>query len=341
MQRDFFSYCKSLRLIELKAVGQLSEVRHFQEGERIYSSGDEGGELFIINRGAAEIILEKASSGAPAAVLSRGDLFGALGALLHVPRDHAVRACAALSVQCFHSKNFPELLRRVPSFFLFLTEKLASRLFQATELARSQHNAFELSGSLGNFDIVTVYQTIRQSQQTGLLMVTNESSGTNAEFYFDKGTPRWGRFDHLVGEEAFWQLFLHDEPTATFSFSKATDRSEPEAGTALDRPADEMLITAIHQRDQFDDVRRHFRDDSVTLLRKRINLTWDDPELEELRLVAETIWQNIYSRQLSLRAVYEAASFSELKIYRVVQEMVRGGLIGLGVAAPKGMLVAS
>nr|MBA3833965.1 hypothetical protein [Chthoniobacterales bacterium] len=54
-QRDFFAYCTSLRLIELKAVGALSQVRHFREGDRIYSAGDEGEELFIINRGVAEL----------------------------------------------------------------------------------------------------------------------------------------------------------------------------------------------------------------------------------------------------------------------------------------------
>jgi hypothetical protein len=50
-------------------------------------------------------------------------------------------------------------------------EKLANRLFQAWELSRSPNNSLELRGSLINFDIVTIYQTIIQSMQTGLLTI--------------------------------------------------------------------------------------------------------------------------------------------------------------------------
>src|SRR5204863_3089990 len=98
-------------------------------------------------------------------VLQRRDSFGETGALIDLPRDQTVRACAALSVQCFRRRDFAELLRQVPSFFLFLSEKLAGRLFQAKQLARSQNNSLELTGSLANFDIVTIYQTIIQSLQ--------------------------------------------------------------------------------------------------------------------------------------------------------------------------------
>ena len=120
-------------------------------------------------------------------VLSRGDIFGETGALMELPRDHSARACAALSVQCFRRGDFPELLQRVPSFFLFLSEKLANRLFQARELTQSPNNSLELTGSLANFDIVTIYQTIIQSRQTGLLTIADEEGETISTFYFEKG----------------------------------------------------------------------------------------------------------------------------------------------------------
>ena len=73
----------------------------------------------------------------------------------------------------FSRQDFP-IIQRVPSFFLFLSEKLANRLFQARELTSSPNNSLELTGSLINFDIVTIYQTIIQSMQTGLLTIANE-----------------------------------------------------------------------------------------------------------------------------------------------------------------------
>jgi CRP-like cAMP-binding protein len=329
-QRDFFAFCTSLRLVELKAIGALSQVKHFAEGELVYSAGDRGNELFIINRGGVERRSQSARPGAAATVLSRGDIFGETGALMDLPRDHTVRACATLSVQCFRRCDFPELLRRVPSFFLFLSEKLASRLFQAKELARSQNNSLELTGSLANFDIVTIYQTIIQSMKTGLLTIAGEKGETISTFYFEKGVPRWGRFAHLRGEEAFWQLFLHEHLAGTFSFSNdARARAEWGEESAMRRHPDEILINAIRMRDEFEDLRRRIPDRTATMKRQQLNLAWDNPELEDLRPVAEEIWQLVYSQPMSLADLLQRSAFCDLKVYQTADEMVRSGLFSI------------
>ena len=127
LQSDFFAYCTSLPVLELKAVGELSSVRHYGEGEVVYSAGEESKELFIINRGLVEITSEPALPG-DSIVLARGDIFGETGAFIRMPRNQTARACAPLSVQCFAAKDFPELLRRVPSFFLFVCEKMGTAI---------------------------------------------------------------------------------------------------------------------------------------------------------------------------------------------------------------------
>lgn len=210
---DFVAFLKSLRLLELKAISDLSQVRSLEENDIIYSAGDTGDELFIINRGLVEMITpEPIYPGAVATVLSRGDIFGETGALLHLPRRRTARARASVSLQCFRGQDFPELLRRVPSFFIFLSEKLANNLFQISEMKKPQEGDHKLTGSLANFDVVTIYQTIIRSMQTGLLTIADENAKTVCAFYFDKGAARWGRFQHLNGEEAFWQLFIEARP---------------------------------------------------------------------------------------------------------------------------------
>src|SRR4051794_23598031 len=72
IDQDFFAYCTSLRLLELKAIGELSRVRHLGEGETIYSTGDAGDCLYIINRGVVEVIQPSTQNSAPAGYLSRG-----------------------------------------------------------------------------------------------------------------------------------------------------------------------------------------------------------------------------------------------------------------------------
>lgn len=342
VQRDFFAFCKSLQLIELKAIGALSCVRHFGENEIIYAAGKEAEELFIINRGAVELVTQNARPGAPTTVLSRGDIFGETGVLLELPRGHTARACASVSVQCFNRRDFPELISRVPSFFFFLSEKLASRLFQARELTGSPNSSLELTGSLANFDVITIYQTIIQSMQTGLLTIADETGETISTFYFEKGVPRWGRFQHLGGEEAFWQLFLHEHQSGTFAFSNETKvRPGWGEGSAMSGNADEILFNAVRMRDQFEDLRKRMNDSSARLKRLKLNLDWNNPEFESLRVVAEEIWQLAYNNELTLAELHSRTAFCDLKIYQTVDQLVRTGLFSLGTTETEPALAKS
>ncbi len=106
VQRDFFAFCKSLQLIELKAIGSLSPVKHFAENEIVYSAGEEGRELFIVTRGAVELLPPNARAGAATTVLSRGDIFGETGALMELPRNNTARACGCTQRAMFPPKRF-------------------------------------------------------------------------------------------------------------------------------------------------------------------------------------------------------------------------------------------
>ncbi len=341
-QRDFFAFCTSLPLIQLKAIGAFSQVRHFTEGDQIYSAGDTPEEIFIVNRGAAELVPATVTPGVPARVVSRGDIFGSIEPLLNRPRDHSAKARAGLSVQCFRRSDFPELLARVPSFFLFLSEKLAARLFQTNELVRSQHAVLELTGSLANFDVVTIYQTILHSKQTGLLTIADDNGAKISEFYFERGTPRWGSFEHLRGEEAFWQLFLHDEHGATFAFANGENQRPPaDSGDELARQADELLINAIRMRDEFEDMRKRLRAGTAVVRRKELNLAWEKPGFADLRPVAEAIWQIAYSQPIALRELALATPFCDLKVFKVVDEMVRTGLFSIETSQLERQLAAT
>ena len=88
---DFFSFCTSLPVPELRAIGALSRVKHYAEGELVYAPGAESKEFFIINRGLVEVIPGPDQPGG-SVVLCRGNIFGETGAFARTPRDHTARA---------------------------------------------------------------------------------------------------------------------------------------------------------------------------------------------------------------------------------------------------------
>src|SRR5205814_927980 len=140
-------------------------------------------------RGVIEVIQPSAQNSAPAAYLSRGDILGEVETLSGLARKHVARACEPASLQCFQLKEFPEVIRRVPSFFHFVSSQLALRLAQARDLALAQSHCLELSGNLANFDLITVYQTIVNSSQTGQLRISNPLSELICAFSSSKASP--------------------------------------------------------------------------------------------------------------------------------------------------------
>lgn len=331
--RDFFSFCTSLKPVELKAMGELSRVTHMGEGEVVYSAGDPGDALYIINRGLVEVVPEAPIRGAPSTYLSRGDIFGDLEALSKLPRTHQVRTREGVSLQCIQRSDFSELSRRVPAFFRYLCEQLAGHIVQARELAVSKSHCLELSGSLTNFDLVTIYQTIMNSLQTGELSILDEGAHPIGSFFFAEGRPRSGQFQHLTGEEALWQLFLSDTLKGSFSFS-STERPIADCvqDGGIERNQRDMLIAACQFRDEFQALKARLPERSVKLRRCQLNFLWPEEVDPELRPLAEEIWQLAYTTPLSLSMLYQKCSVCELKIYSVVDVFIRTELFRVASA---------
>ena len=340
---DFFTFITSLKPIELKAIGELSQVMHLEEGVTVYESGERADAIYIINRGALEVIHEGSNYGSrtPVSYLSRGDVFGETETLSDVPRKNAVRTCEPASIQRFQKKHFPDLIRRVPQFFFYLSQQIATQVAKMTDLAFVQSSCLELSGNLVNFDLVTIYQTILNSAQTGELSIVNETGEQSSVFFFEEGQVKYGSYYHLTGEEAFWQLFMSEKLSGTFSFSIVdADRGKHAADAVVRRNPTDLLITALQYRDEFKGLSDELPAPDSVLRREKLNLDWSDPEYEDLRQVAETIWQLCYSTEVSLEELCPDVPVCELKFFKTVLQLVRTGHFSL-VSTVRGAKAAS
>ena len=109
----------------------------------------------------------------------------------------------------------------------------------------------------------------------------------------------------------------------------------------MTRNADEVLINAIQMRDQFDDLRKEMRDTTARLKRKQLNFVWDDPSPDELRPVAEEIWQVAYNERLTLAELHGRTRYCDWKIYQAAYQMVRTGLFTLDSKQDEPLLAGS
>ena len=85
VDRDFFGFCITLKPLELKAIGELSQTWHLDAGETIYAPGDPGEAFYIINRGVVEAV-RSGTKRVSDTYLSRGDIFGDVEVLTERPR---------------------------------------------------------------------------------------------------------------------------------------------------------------------------------------------------------------------------------------------------------------
>ncbi len=321
--RDFFGFSTSLKPLELKALGELSEVRHLFGGERIYDIGDDSDKLFIISRGMVEVVRDEPAEAR--SYLSRGDIFGDVETLCGSPRTHMVRSCDGVSLRVFHSEKFTELLQRVPSFFRYLSEQLAFRLMQARDTAVPHSQCRELSGSLSQFDLVTIYQTITNSSQTGELEIRDDAGQVQGTFWFDTGRPRSGHFHHLLGEEAFSQLFLTSDLTGTFSFDSRSKQSGGAVGeAAIAANGHELLIRALQMRDELQQLKAEFPEMSALLRHAAPALDLEKVE-EAVRPIAQKIWKLSLDQAISAEVMLRSMKMSEMTVLRALSEMVRSG----------------
>jgi CRP-like cAMP-binding protein len=318
---DFFAFCTSLKPIELKAIGELSWVRHMAEGEILYNPGEAGNALFIVNRGVLEIVSQKRPN-ARRVNIGRGDLLGDVEVFANIRRTQLVRACEVASLQCFPRANFPELLRLVPSFFRYLCEQIAERIVRERDLAQEQQDELHLSGRISKFDLTTIHQTIMSSGQTGELSIKDDNGEPTGIFYFDFGRPCAGQFQHLTGEDAFWQLFLCDHLSGSFAFSVGeqplTDWIQ---SGQIPQMGGDVLITALQYRDELDALKKGMPGVSDRLRARATEMKWSD-DAPGLRPVAEQIWELLLRGPKTMNELYRAAMVCELKIYQVVAELL-------------------
>ncbi len=323
--RDFFSYCTSLKPIELRVLGQLSYVRHLPTGTILFHAGDSSDALYIISRG---VITVSSDDGLPTGAgnyFSRGDILGAAEAVTRTVRTTTACAAEMCSVQCVPLEHLDEIIAKVPSFGLYLAEQLSWRVLQNDERWSGKSNCQDFSGNLANFDIVAIVQTISGSSKTGELLIHNAEEECVAGIFFREGRPVCVRCHHLTGMDAFDQIFLHEKLPGHFSFTPMLGVEDVREEFPWNRGVDDLIINAVRQRDEFQIILEKLPPlDARLRVGTSLNMWHGSPELET---VAHAICEVVASHPTRIEELFWLTSFCELSLYRALLELIDFGVI--------------
>jgi CRP-like cAMP-binding protein len=109
----------------------------YATGEIIFSEGDLGTEMFIIQQGKVQILKRFRGEDQELAELGQGDFFGEMSILEDLPRTATARAGSDCKVLRINGTTFDSMLRKNPEIAVRMMRKLSRRLRETDNLLRS------------------------------------------------------------------------------------------------------------------------------------------------------------------------------------------------------------
>jgi CRP-like cAMP-binding protein len=107
---------------------------HFAAGDRIFSQGELGTEMYIIQEGEVEIVKNINLESHTLSLLEKGDFFGEMAILEALPRTADAIAKTEVKVVAINGSRFDEMLRKNPEVAVRIIRKYSKRLREANSL---------------------------------------------------------------------------------------------------------------------------------------------------------------------------------------------------------------
>lgn len=307
----------------LRVIRSNCSVETYPPGHMIFTIGDPVSEVFIIKSGIVEICrpTDDPDKLNVVAYLTSGDSIGEMSILISGDsRSSIARVPEGAEVLVITHEMFNRLFKALPEMGLRLATVFARRLKTSIKKERIQTRHRELQGSLRYFDLATVIQTLLSSdERTGVLSVHNEQQDTIAELFFEAGSLRYAKLGHLLGEDAFYQLFQADLSGGGFSFKEGKFPEQFDERSVVSAPGMSLLFEAARLSDELKVLKEEIPDPDRQYQTKRDALEWEG---EENRTLANGIW-NMFKRGATVAEVLDSLPRSHYSIYSVIAQLVK------------------
>lgn len=165
----------------------------YQAGDMIFSQGDLGTEMFIIQEGEVEIIKHINGESHILSHLEKGDFFGEMALLEAAPRTADAIAKTAVKVLVINGSRFDDMLKKNPEIAVRIIRKYSKRLREANTLLE------RLVGREVDADQVGMDATVMKPTEKGTRhRLVDVATGT-AYFFSNGDETTIGRADPVTG----------------------------------------------------------------------------------------------------------------------------------------------
>ena len=165
-------------------------VTTFGPGDKIFSEGDLGTEMFIIQEGEVHIVKHLGEEHRILTALEKGDFFGEMAVIESAPRTADAIAQTNVTLLAINGSRFDEMIRKNPEIAIRIIRKYSRRLRESNRLLES------LAGKAPHPD-KPVLDSTTQIKET-LRRLVDVATGT--AFHFAHGSETTiGRADPVTG----------------------------------------------------------------------------------------------------------------------------------------------
>jgi len=179
-------------------------LKHYGKGTVLFNEGDEGEDLYIIRSGKVAIRKRVPHGDIVVAVLEKGDFFGEMAMLEHIPRTAGAEMVEDGDLICINSETFGDMVKTNPEIAVRMLRKYSLRLRETTkqieELAARAEGAVAPppSGSTVEREAQEPAKAAAPQQAEALAYFISKASGN--VFPVFKTDSLIGRYDSVTGQ---------------------------------------------------------------------------------------------------------------------------------------------
>jgi len=184
-------------------------LKHYDEGTVLFEEGDEGEELYIIRAGKVAIKKRVPHGQITLAILEKGDFFGEMAMLEHIPRTAAAEMEESGKLIVIDSQVFGDMIKANPEIAVRMLRKYSLRLRETTKQIEELAAKAEANISVGvvpeaeaspvsTVQPVTSEEPVVAPQQTEAVAYFISKASGNV-FPVFKNDALIGRYDSVTG----------------------------------------------------------------------------------------------------------------------------------------------